>query len=930
MAGARGPTGLVGRVGERGVIDGLIEDVRSGHSKVLVMHGDPGIGKTALLGYLADRAAGCRIVRATGVQSEMELAFAGLHQICAPLLDDSLDRVPAPQREALRTAFGISAGPSPDRFLTGLAVLSLLSAAAEQRPLIGFVDDAQWLDRASAHALGFAARRLAAEPVGLVFATRALSDELAGLPTMAIGGLREADARALLDSVLAWPVDAPVRDLVIAETRGNPLALLELPRGLTPAELAGGFGLPGASQLSGRIEDCFLRQISALPRNTYQVLLLAAAEPSGNTALVWQAAAKLGIGVAAAVPAAEAALADFGAWVRFRHPLVRSAVYRSASVQERRAAHGALADVIDPVADPDRRAWHRAQAAPAPEEDVAVELEQSAGRAQARGGLAAAAAFRERAALLTPDPVRRVARIVAAARAKRDAGELDAALGLLVAADAGPLDEQLTAEVALLRGEIASDQRRGADAAQLLLAAAGNVAPINAPLARTTYLEALWAAIWAGDPHGLRAAAKAARAMPPSPGPRRPVDLLLDALALRCTEGYAAAVATLKQANEQVRARNGDIKETECWNWHPGALVAIELWDFEVWQAIAAAQARLARETGALVNLQFALCYLARTHLLTGELATAAGLIGEDRLIAEATGNPPFHYAAIMLAAWRGDETRVTELAEAAMRRPAAGELGVDATFAACAKSVLNNGLGRHDLACDAVEQLFAHFQLDPAAYVTYSPIIMPELAEAAHRTGNSSLVSAVLGWLSERARLTPNDWVLGVEARIRAFLANGREADALYRESVERLSRTRLRAEFARSVLLYGEWLRGEGRRAEAREQLRTAYELFLEMGAEAFAERAARELSASGETIRKRPTGASVGGGGADVLTSQESQVAALARDGLSNPEIAARLFISVRTVQYHLSKVFTKLGIGSRRDLHRVLPAVDPDTS
>jgi predicted ATPase len=490
--------GLMGRRGECGVLDQLIDAVRAGKSRALVVRGEPGVGKSALLDYLAGRAAGCRVVRAAGVEPETELAFAGLHQLLAPVLD-RVEGLPGPQRDALRTAFGLSAGPAPDRFLVGLAVLGVVSEAAAERPLVCLVDDVQWLDRASVQALGFVARRLAAEPVGLVFAATAPGAELAGLPELVVEGLREEDARVLLDSVLAGPVDARVRDLIVAETRGNPLALLELPRGLSPAELAGGFGLPAAGSLPGRIEESFRRQLAGLPEQTRRLLVLAAADPSGDPLLVWRAAGRLGIPVGAGAPAVEAGLVEFGARVRFRHPLARLAAYQSAPAQQRQEVHGALAAATDAAADPDRRAWHRAQAAPGPDEEVAAELERSAGRAQARGGLAAAAAFLERAALQTPGPACRAQRLLAAARAKCDAGELDAALGLLVAAEAGPLDARQAAEMESLRGQIAADQYRGGDAARLLLSAARRFEPVDVGLARETYLEALAAALVAGE-----------------------------------------------------------------------------------------------------------------------------------------------------------------------------------------------------------------------------------------------------------------------------------------------------------------------------------------------------------------------------------------------------------------------------------------------
>jgi DNA-binding CsgD family transcriptional regulator len=914
---------VTGRRAERTVIDRLIEALRAGESRALVVVGEPGIGKTALLEYAAGRASGCRVVRTAGVQSEMELAFAGLQQLCAPMLD-RVDGLPVPQRDAMRTAFGLSAGPAPDRFLVGLAVLSLLSEVAEERPLVCLVDDEQWLDRASAQVLGFVARRLAAESVGLVFAARVPDTELAALPELAVGGLRETEARVLLDSVLAGPLDERVRDRLVAETRGNPLALLELPRGLTPAELAGGFGLPGTTPISGRIEAMFRHRVEALPAGTRRLLLVAAADPTGDPGLVWRAAERLGIGAETAAPAAEAGLVEFGAWVRFRHPLVRSAAYQSASVRDRQAVHGALAEVTDPQVDPDRRAWHRAQAAPGPDEDVAGGLEHSAGRAQARGGLAAAAAFLERAATLTPEPGRRAQRLLAAASAQRDAGALDASLGLLVTVEAGQLDQLQTAELERLRGQIAYDQRRVSDGARLLLSAARRLEPFDPGLARETHLEALGAAMWAADldrPGGLREAAEAARAAPRGPEPARAVDVLLDAFALRFTKGYTAAAPTLARALDRVLALDVGTSEAGGWLWlaGPGAggMVALEVWNDASWHALARRQPEVARDTGALVHLQFALDFLARAHILAGELTAAARLIEEDRLIAEATGNPPVAYTAMTLAAWRGQESQACELIEATVQETTARGLGRPLNFAAYASSVLDNGLGRHDAARDAAWPAFERDQLG------YGPFIVPELAEAASRTGDVVLVEAALQWLSERTQITPTEWALGIQARIRALLSDGEDAERLYRESIARLGRTRVRAELARSHLLYGEWLRRERRRTDAREQLRTAHGMLDAMGIGAFAERARRELLATGETARKRiieTTG---------QLTAQEAQVARLARDGLSNPQISTRLFISPRTVRYHLTKVFAKLGITSRSQLDRVLPS-DSDTA
>jgi DNA-binding CsgD family transcriptional regulator len=902
---------LTGRRSERDVLDQLLEAVRGGESQALVIRGEPGVGKTALLDYVAETASGFQVAHAVGVQSEMELAFAALHQLCAPMLD-RVEHLPGPQREALRTAFGISAGSAPDRFLVALATLSLLSDAAEERPLLCLVDDEHWLDRASAQVLTFVARRLEAESVGMVFAARRPSDDLAGLPELVVEGLRARDARTLLDEVLTAPLDERVRDQIVTESCGNPLALLELVRGLTPAQLAGGFGLPGAVTLSASIEESYRRQLDALPADTRRLLQLAAADPVGEPLLVWRAAERLGIPAQAATPAEEAGLLEFAAHVRFRHPLVRSTAYRSASPEERRAVHGALAEVTDPEVDPDRRAWHRAQATSGPDEEVAEELERSAGRAQARGGFAAAAAFLERSAMLTPKPPRRAQRLLAAARAKRDAGALDAALGLLVAVEAGPPDALRTAELELLRGQIALEQQRGSDAGRLLVSAARRFEPLDAELARETHLEALGAAM-ARDleiPGGVLEAAEAARSAPPGPEPPRAVDVLLDAFAIRVTDGYAAAEPTLTRALELLLALEVTDDEARRSLWLAGGrasiIVALELWDAESMQVLAARQVQFARETGAVVHLQLALSFLARSHLLAGELTTVALMIDEDRLIAEATGNPPLWSARMTLAAWRGQENPASELIEATSRE--ASERGWTAN--SYARSVLYNGLGRHDAARDAAWEAF---ERDPVGAGTF---LVPELAEAASRMGDIPRVRTALEWISERTRGTPTDWALGIEARVRALLSQGEDAERLYRESIAHLGGARLRLELARAHLLYGEWLRRERRRLDARKHLRCAHDMLAAMGVEAFAERARRELLATGETVRKRTVETR------DELTAQEGQIARLARDGLSNPEIGTRLFISPRTVQYHLRKVFIKLDISSRKELERVL--------
>jgi DNA-binding CsgD family transcriptional regulator len=896
------------------MLDRLIDAVRAGESRALVVCGEAGVGKTALLDYAAEHASGCTVARVAGVQSEMELAFAGLHQLCTPMLDH-LHRLPRPQHEALEVALGIGSGSAPDRFLVSLAVLGLLSEVAGPRPLICLVDDAQWLDQASMQVLAFVARRLQAESVAVVFAARRPSPDLAGLPELVVGGLGGEDARALLDSVLAGPLDAQVSDQIVAETRGNPLALMELPRGLTPAQLAGGFGFAGPARLAGRIQEAFQRRLQALPAETTRLLLVAAAEPVGEPLLVWRAAELLGIPAQAATAAAEAGLLEIGTRVLFRHPLVRSAVYRSAPLSDRQDVHRALAVVTASDGDPERRAWHLAQAAPGPDENVAEELEASASRAQARGGLVAAAAFLERAAMLTRDPAHRAKRLLAAAKTNRDAGAFDAALGLLVAVEAAPLDPLQAIELQHLRGQIAMMQRRGTDAARLLLDAAKRFESLDATLARDAHLEALAAAIWAaglGSPGGLAEVVEAARAVPSGPVSARAVDVLLNGLVLRWTQGYAAAAPSLARAVELFLALDVPTDTVGRWLWLLGATtsaeVAFELWDAEPAQALATCVAQFARDTGALAHLQHTLNTSARIHLLAGELTAAAQMIEEEGVIAEVSGNPPVRSAEMMLAAWRGHHAQASALIDATLRAPTTTMVDV----ALYASSVLNNGLGRHVAARDAARRVF---ELDPLGA---GPFVVPELAEAASRTGDTALIEAALEWLTERTRATPTDWALGIEARVRALLGEGEAAERCYRESITRLGRTRARAQLARGHLLYGEWLRRERRRIDARGQLRIAHDMLQAMGIEAFAERARRELAATGETARKRTVETSL------QLTAQEAQIARLARDGLSNPEIGARLFISPRTVKYHLRKVFIKLDITSRDRLDRVLPA------
>ncbi len=914
----RDPARLLGRHSELALLDRLIADASAGRSQVLVLRGAAGIGKSALLDHLATDASGAtgrHTTRASGVESEIELAYGGLHQLCAPFLD-RLERLPTPQRDALGAAFGLNAGDVPDRLMVGLAVLNLLADLAEDRPLVCLIDDAHWLDRVSAQALAFVARRLLAERIAMIVAIREPNDEteFAGLPELEVRGLGAMDAGALLDSVIKGPVDRRVRDRIVAETGGNPLALLELPRAWTAAELADGFARPDTLPVAGRLEQAFDRQLAALPIDTRRLLLTAAAEPLGDATLLWRAAALLDLDPSAAMPAEEAGLIDFGARIRFRHPLVRAAAYRSASVAERRQVHQALADATDVGTDPDRRAWHRAQTTMSPDEEIAGELDRSAGRARARGGLVAASALLERAATLTPDPARRAQRALAAAWAKHEAGALDVALALVAIAEAGPPDALRTAEAERLRGQIAFDQRRGPDAVHLLLDSAKQLQPLDTNLARETYLDALAAAIWASGPDApdvVALAAAAARGAPPALKPPRAIDVVLDALATRLTDGYAAAAPLLTRSMELVQPSGsgaGDVNGLlGLGGSHIWAIIATEVWDFGAGRALAERHVRLAREAGALVQLQFALNLLASNLMLAGDLTAAAGLIEEGRVVGEAIGNPPITYAEMLLASLRGQEQVASALIARANDVGWSSGEGRIAAFADYASAVLHNGLGRHDVARDAARRVF-----ERDAIGGYQVMGIAELAEAASRTGDRALVRSVHGRLSERTQVTPTDWALGIEARVGALLDQDSVADERYRASIEHLEKAGVRVEVARGHLLYGEALRRAGRRVDARDQLRTAHDLLSTMAVTAFAERARRELQATGEKVRKRSVDT------ADDLTPQEVQIVRLVRTGLSNAEIGTRLFLSPRTVEWHLRKVFTKLGVASRREL------------
>jgi DNA-binding CsgD family transcriptional regulator len=904
---------LRGRASECARLDELLSVVRGGESAALVVRGEAGMGKTALLDYAATESDGCTVVRVVGVESEMELPFAALHQLCLPLLE-GLERLPPPQRDALRTAFGLSSGARHDPFLVGLAVLTLLSHAAEEQPLICLVDDAQWLDGSSAQVLSFVARRLQAESVVVLFAERDDNRQgnLAGLPQLVLQRLSDADSRELLASSRPGPLDERVAQRIIAEARGNPLALLELPHGVSSASLAGGFAVADSLSLESRVEASFRRRVDRLPEETQRLLLVGAAEPTGNPTLLWRAAAELGVPVEAGAPAEGADLITVGTRVTFRHPLLRSAIYHAAPPDERRNAHRALATATDPEADPDRRAWHRAHAAFGPDEEVAAELEQSADRAQARAGLGASAAFLERSVALTPEPGRRARRALAAAEANQRAGAPEAALALLRAAEEGPLDELQRAQVDVVRARSAFSLGHSSDAPPLLLAAAEQLALLAPELARDTYLDALTGALFVGRMSGdvgVEEVARAARAAPTAAAPRA-ADLLLDGLALVITDGYAAGAPLLKRAVSAFCVEEDDVSLPR-WLWL-ATHAAHDLWDDQSWETLSDRQVRLGRQSGALTMLVIALSARIGLHLYAGELAEASLLVEEVETVSEAMVSrfPP--YGALALAAWRGEQADVAALIDASLEEATARGEGMGWTLIHNAEAVLYNGLGRYEDALKAAKPAAEH-----PAELGFTTLVLPELVEAAVRSGESDHALAAVQRLADGAKAAGTDWALGLLARCRALLSEEEDAEGLYREAVEHLGRSRMRMELARAHLLYGEWLRRENRRVEAREQLRAAHDIFTRFGADAFAERTRRELLATGEKVRKRSDETR------GQLTAQEEQIARLAADGHTNPEIGAQLFLSPRTVEWHLHKVFTKLGVGSRMQLRDKLP-------
>ena len=908
------PTPLRGRAIECAVLDNLVGDIRRGQSRSLVLRGQAGIGKTALLEYLVESASDLTILRAVGIESEMELAFASLHPLCGPILD-RLATLPDPQRQALEIVFGLSDGPAPDQFFVGLAALRLFSEVARERPLLCVVDDAQWLDRASAVALALVARRLLAEPVGVVFAAREPGEELARLLHVEVHGLLDGDARALLDSAVPFKLDEQVRERIIAETQGNPLALLELPKGLTMTQLAGGFGLVEAQALTGRIEQTYIRRLRALSSDARRLLLLASADPAGDPLLLLRAAERLGIAVSGLADEVDGLLA-LDKQVLFRHPLVRSAVYRSAALPDRQAMHLALADATDPELDPDRRAWHLAAASTGPDEQVAVALEHSAGRAQARGGVAAAAAFLQRALALTQDASRRADRALAAAQASVLAGAFDTALKLLSTAEAGALDELQRVRLDLLRAHSAFAAKRGQEAIPLLLAAAQRLEPLDTSLARETYLDAFSAALFGArlnDRVGVLDVAQAARAAPRrAHNERGPADLLLDAL-VALTDDYEMALPLCREALQNLSGDKISAKERLRWLWQ-GCVLALEAWDDETAYFLSHHNVQIARDTGTLSELALALSARAPVLVFCGDFSAAASAVAETRSVEDVTGISSAPYGALILEAWRGRPRETRELIDLTLREAGSRGEGIGLAIGEYARAVLCNGLGRYD------EALVAARSASDYQEVVAENWGLSELIEPAVRVGRTDLASDALNRLAKKAHATRTHWALGIEARSRALLSQGERAEQAFLDAINHLGQTLVRSEHARTLLLYGEWLVREKRFADARVQLRAANEQLTSVGMEAFAQRVRKDLQAMGEQVREPDLEKR------EELTAEEAQIARLASDGLSNPEIGARLFLSPQTVDWHLSKVLAKLAIRSRQELAGALPGAD----
>lgn len=907
----RGVASLLGRERELDRLLALVNRARDGRSGALVVSGDAGVGKTALLSGVVDAAGpGVEVQRAVAAESEMGLPYAGLQLLCGHLMTEA-DRLPDPQREALETAFGQRAAGAPNPLLVGLGVRGLLTDIASRRPVLCIVDDAQWLDEVSARVVASVARRLGAEGIALVMAMRTVDEPFVDLPQLVVAGLADDDARHVLAAALTGVMDERVRDQLIADSQGNPLALRELPGTLSPAEMAGGFALASSLPLERRIEESLLARLDPLPVSTRRLLLLAAADPTGDTGLLWRASAILGLGPADLDAARQAEALVVGTRVTFRHPLIRSAVYRAASIEDLRTVHAALADATYPDRDPDRRSWHRAHATGWPDEDVAADLEQSAERARTRGGVAAAAAFLERAAELSPATGQRTERLIAAASAKHDAGAPETAVRLLDSVRDLPLTPFQGASIGRLLARAGYALRRDRSAPRQLLRAAQALEPHDAALARDTYMEALSAALYAGrlgEPGAVTEIAEAILAATVDDGSERAHDLLLRGQALLCARGQEAALPTVRRAINAFLEQPSQAIAPQ-WMWFCSR-AAQDVWDIEALRTLAERQVQLARASGVLAVLPMALNLLIAARGLDGNLDAADEICDEIDGILSITGHPLPLYGRLSVAAYRGHVEEVERGAKRLRADAQARGEGYALTVVNFAEAVAYNGAARHHEALTA-----ARAEMPYSHELGHAMRTLIEVVEAATRTGDHAVADEAVGRLADVTRpVGDTDWALAFLSLAEAQVRAGSESEERFVDAIERFDRIRVPMLKARSQLLYGEMLRRQNRRIDARVQLRAAYVGLQSCGMNGFAERAGRELRATGETLRTADK---------DVaLTDQELNIARLARDGLTNREIGAQLFISAHTVEWHLRKVFVKLGVRSRRSLGKAL--------
>jgi DNA-binding CsgD family transcriptional regulator len=906
---------LLGRDREKAALDHLLETAREGLSSVVVVRGDPGVGKTALLDYTVDRAPDFLVVRFTGVEPERDLGYAALQRLLIPILHQ-IERLPSPQRDAMRSALGVEAGPPANPFLVGLGTISLAANAARARKrLLTVIDDAHWVDRESLNALAFWGRRIRAEGIALVFATRDVesASPLAAFDTIRVAGLAIADAHALLKSEAGTEIDHDVAMRIIDETDGNPLAIVELARGFTTDKVVGMAGVPHPLPLSERLEERFAGHVRELPADTQIFLLLAAADASADLALVWRAATLLGVKPEAAEAAEAADLVVLGTSITFRHPLIRSAVYTQARAADRRAAHRVLAAATDPSDDAERHAWHLAAAAVGDDEEIAAVLDTVASQAHARGSFAAELALLSRSAEMTPDPAGAARRRLRAAEAALLTGSPRQAHSLVSLASISLTDPSDQTWARRLTGEAYFRESRVKLAAPSLLGAALELMATSVDSGRRTLVDAMQAALLVGnaaDPD-LQVIAAAARSAPPGVG--TVTDLLLDAYTVFVSEGFAPAVPHLRAVVRAALTAPDAAVPLQF-----GVLFALAtemLWDQDLHDALADRVEEASRARADLGSMAIPAWSKANSEVWSGHLVAAdtQATRAIDLMWALGVGWEPLpsdHPRLLLLAVEGRDEVR----ALAAKVGPVAEQLGLKTAVAQVHEHLVKLDLAQGRYA-DALAHALAVFGPDP---VMSGNRVLPDMVEAAVRAGNVDAAASALARLEERARAAGTAWAGGLSARSRALtMSTPSDVEDLFREAVGQLSTTRVALELARTHLLYGEWLRREKRRTDARDQLRTAYEMFDEMGAAAFAKRARDELLATGERVRKRTAETT------RDLTPQESHIAELAAAGHTNAEIAAQSFISTSTVEYHLRKIFQKLGITSRRQLQRALP-------